>query len=193
MAPAPRSFAAEPLVQSLVRTVQRPVPLPARSALLLPGAEGISLVTHPYLPSAAQVRTYRAAATQAGCALPWTVLAGIGGVVSDHGRRPPGPLLDGRRGVLMTDSDQGRYDGSRTLDGPVGPLGLLPWTFARLAPRAADPHRLRDAALAAGRFLCAQGHLTRADGLRAALTAYDPQPGFAVAVLAVAWRLRAGR
>lgn len=111
-----------------------------------------------------------------GCHLSWVALAGIGSVESDHGRyggatllpdgrsRPPviGVALDGHGVAAIADSDGGGLDGDAVHDRAIGPMQFLPSTW-RLWPSdgdgdgRADPFVLADAALAAGRYLCAAG------------------------------------
>jgi membrane-bound lytic murein transglycosylase B len=115
-----------------------------------------------------------------GCRLSWSTLAGIGRAESDHGRfggasvdadgvaRPRiiGIPLDGTSGVReIRDSDGGRVDGDVTYDRAVGPMQFLPTTWARYGADGngdgvRDPHQLDDAALAAARYLCADGRDT---------------------------------
>ena len=84
---------------------------------------------------------YRAAATamakqDPGCGLPWTALAGVGRIESNHGRSadaqlsvrgdisPPiiGVPLDGKNGTaLVPDTDQ-TVDGDTVVDQAVGPM-----------------------------------------------------------------------
>ncbi|WP_233159152.1 lytic transglycosylase domain-containing protein [Pseudonocardia sp. MH-G8] len=114
------------------------------------------------------------------CGLSWITLAGIGRVESDHGRyggaevdadgvaRPRiiGVPLDGSPGVReIRDTDTGRFDGDTTFDRAVGPMQFLPGTWERYgadgnADGVRDPHQLDDAALAAARYLCADGRDT---------------------------------
>ncbi|GAB1512711.1 lytic murein transglycosylase [Actinophytocola sp. KF-1] len=112
-----------------------------------------------------------------GCHLSWATLAGIGRVESNHGRyggarlnddgRPSkaiiGVPLDGSAGVqAIADTDGGRYDGDPTHDRAVGPMQFIPSTWQRWTADAnldgiGDPQQIDDAALAAGRYLCAGG------------------------------------
>jgi membrane-bound lytic murein transglycosylase B len=113
--------------------------------------------------------------TQPGCHLSWATLAGIGRIESNHGRyggvqlgsdgRPSKPIigvpLDGSAGVkTITDTDGGRYDGDATHDRAVGPMQFIPstwrkWTSDANLDGTGDPQQIDDAALAAGRYLCA--------------------------------------
>ena len=112
------------------------------------------------------------------CRLSWATLAGIGRVESHHGLingsrlgadgRAAKPIigvpLDGSPGVkAIKDTDGGRFDGDVTWDRAVGPMQFIPGTWLRYAARASgdgnppDPQNVDDAALAAARYLCADG------------------------------------
>jgi membrane-bound lytic murein transglycosylase B len=130
-----------------------------------------------------------------GCRLSWVTLAGIGRVESAHGRfngsevapdgrlpRPIiGPVLDGSPGVqTVLDTDGGGLDGDTTWDHALGPMQLLPSTWARWAARAtgdgatADPQNMDDSALTAARYLCSGGaDLSTADGWWGAVLNYN--------------------
>ena len=107
---------------------------------------GLAGLRHPDIPPVAMT-AYLAAAVggpaPAGCTVPWSLLAGVGKVESDHGRiggRVPGPdgvvtppvlgiPLDGRPGVAaVADSDGGALDGDTTWDRAVGPM-RSPWVL----------------------------------------------------------------
>jgi hypothetical protein len=114
------------------------------------------------------------AASQPGCQLRWTTLAGIGKIESAHGQdhsvlapdgtaMPPimGAPLDGQGGrMAIRDTDGGRIDSDRTWDHAVGPMQFIPSTWATYGADAdgngvADVNNVNDAALAAARYLCA--------------------------------------
>lgn len=117
------------------------------------------------------------AASQPGCHLSWTLLAGIGQVESDNGQyggavvltngdTSPhilGPVLNGTGGVgAIRDTDGGRFDGDPIWDRAVGPMQFIPGTWAAYGADGngdgiSDPNNIDDAALAAGRYLCAGG------------------------------------
>ncbi|HWC82544.1 MAG TPA: murein transglycosylase [Pseudonocardiaceae bacterium] len=118
------------------------------------------------------------AAGAPACHLSWTMLAGVGWVESQHGEwhgdsvtatgeeATPiiGPALDGSAGMQkIGDTDHGRLDGDTVWDHAVGPMQFLPATWLVWGVRAsgdgkpADPQDIDDAALTAGRYLCAQG------------------------------------
>ncbi|WP_112471070.1 lytic transglycosylase domain-containing protein [Streptomyces triticisoli] len=114
------------------------------------------------------------ARTAPGCRLRWQLLAAIGQVESGQargGRVTPdgttvtpilGPRLDGGAFASIRDTDGGAYDGDVVYDRAVGPMQFIPSTWARWGTDGngdgrADPNNIYDAALAAGRYLCAGG------------------------------------
>ncbi|MFA3874061.1 lytic murein transglycosylase [Streptomyces sp. MMCC 100] len=142
------------------------------------------------------LRAYRAAETAVGrtdpgCRLPWELLAAIGKVESGQARggavdrngttlsRITGPPLDGRGFALIRDTDGGAHDGDTVYDRAVGPMQFLPSTWARWGADGngdgrADPNNVFDAALAAGRYLCAGDRdLGRAADLDRAILSYN--------------------
>ncbi|MFJ1791053.1 lytic transglycosylase domain-containing protein [Kitasatospora griseola] len=160
----------------------RTLPQPPLPVVGLPGsgAETLALqgLGNARLPSTVFDAYRRAeaslAASSPGCHLPWQLLAAIGEVESgqaDGGRvdatgttyRPIlGPVLDGNGFAAIADTDGGRYDGSAVWDRAVGPMQFIPSTWATWGADGngdgkADPNNIWDAALAAGRYLCAGG------------------------------------
>jgi hypothetical protein len=157
------------------------------------------------------LRAYREAAAwaagyDAGCRLPWTVLAGIGRIESNHGLfggpatrfspsgtvspRITGPPLDGNGVASIPDSDGGRWDGDTTWDRAVGPMQFLPGTWRSLGrdgngDGVADPGNLFDAAVSAAAYLCLSGggDLTDPARLRRAVYAYNHSWPYVDAVL----------
>jgi membrane-bound lytic murein transglycosylase B len=146
------------------------------------------------------------------CKLSWEVLAGIGYIESDHARSggsalsswsgiasPPiyGPLLDGSNGYpAIKDTDSGVLDGNSTYDRAVGPMQFLPSTWREYEESDSgtpNPQNIDDAALAAGRYLCATGaSLATPDGLIAAVYGYNHSFEYVQAVLSVALRYASG-
>lgn len=142
-----------------------------------------------------------------GCRLTWPTLAGIGWVESRHGTllggvaddagvvlpRVLGPALDGSPGrARLSDTDGGMLDGDPVHERAVGPLQFLPATWAVLGADGdgdgrPDPDDLDDAALAAGRHLCAGGaDLTTAEGWSRAVHRYNHSEAYVRDVLSAA-------
>ncbi len=138
------------------------------------------------------------------CDIPWTLIAGIGRVESDHGRnggsslradgeaRPAilGPVLDGSDGnAAITDTDHGRYDGNTRWDRAVGPMQFIPSTWATWGrdgngDATFDPENIFDSALAAADYLCASGgDLNTPDGAERAVLSYNHSPAYVLVVL----------
>jgi membrane-bound lytic murein transglycosylase B len=133
----------------------------------------------------------RLAGEAPGCRLRWQLLAAIGQVESGHagGGRvtadgttvPPilGPRLDGGAFALIRDTDGGAHDGDTVYDRAVGPMQFIPSTWARWGADGnddgrADPDNVFDAALSAGRYLCAGGaDLSVSGELDAAILGYN--------------------
>ncbi|MGX1883943.1 lytic transglycosylase domain-containing protein [Streptomyces sp. NPDC055287] len=110
--------------------------------------------------------------SQPGCRLPWQLLAAIGKVESGQARGGRvdangttltpilGPQLNGVGFANISDTDNGAYDGDSTHDRAVGPMQFIPSTWATWGQDGnddgrKDPNNVFDAALAAGRYLCA--------------------------------------
>jgi hypothetical protein len=137
-----------------------------------------------------------------GCGLRLQLLAAIGQVESGQargGRVLPdgtslspilGPRLDGNGFALIRDSDGGAYDGDTVYDRAVGPMQFIPSTWAHWGADGngdgrADPGNIFDAALAAGRYLCAGGRdLSEPAGLERAVLGYNHSAAYLRTVLA---------
>ena len=151
-------------------------------------------------------------AEQPGCGLGWNTLAGIGAIESAHGTHSGGNLdeagypqpairgipLDGTASAAIGDTDGGAWDGDATWDRAVGPLQFIPATWQRWGADGngdgvADPNQIDDAALAAGRYLCAAGEMTSATGWRRAIFSYNHLDSYVddVAAMANAYAARA--
>jgi hypothetical protein len=139
------------------------------SAVPAPGAALPASVFAAYRHAEAEL-----ARTAPGCRLRWQVLAAIGQVESGQARGGRvtadgttvapilGPRLDGGAFAVVGDTDGGAYDGDAAYDRAVGPMQFIPSTWARWGSDGngdgrADPDNVFDAALAAGRYLCAGG------------------------------------
>jgi membrane-bound lytic murein transglycosylase B len=189
------------------------------------GVIGLYAVGRLGLPSLAEGRipmvayeAYRTASAAApaiadGCAVDWTVLAGISQVEARHGRMDDdhrlaangdvlpeirGAALDGTRGTeAQADTDGGEFDGDPTWDRAMGPLQFIPTTWAELGrdgngDGVADPDNLYDAALTAAAHLCTRtpGDYSDRATLREALVGYNASGRYAEEVLGWVERYR---
>ncbi len=175
-----------------------------------------SLASHD-LPQAALTAYRDAAAVLAGtdpsCQLPWTLLAGIGRVESDHGRyggsvlasdgvsRPAiiGVALNGRGPVAaIHDTDGGRLDGDKVWDRAVGPMQFIPSTWAWAGRDGdgdgkANPNDIDDTALAAAAYLCSgSGSMLDDSAAKAAIFRYNPSDYYVALVQAFERGYRTG-
>jgi hypothetical protein len=133
------------------------------TAILLPVVVLVTVVAglgHLSAAASTDIPPEALAAYQAAVAycpgLPWTVLAGIGEVESDHGR-----------------SDAPGVHRGANAAGAEGPMQFLPATFAEYAVGPApSPYAMVDATVAAARLLCANG-ATAPDGLPRAIWSYN--------------------
>lgn len=154
---------------------------PYRTALpplRTPGGASARAVTGGALPASVFAAYRRAeeelARTAPGCRLRWQLLAAIGQVESGQARGGRvtadgttvtpilGPRLTGGAFAAVPDTDGGAYDGDAVYDRAVGPMQFIPSTWAHWGADGngdgrADPDNVYDAALAAGRYLCAGG------------------------------------
>ncbi|WP_435241629.1 lytic transglycosylase domain-containing protein [Streptomyces cucumeris] len=164
---------------------------PPSSELTLP-----TLVYRAYLN--AQTRVAR---SRPDCHLTWPVLAGIGRIESDHARGGAltatgdtvspivGPALNGSGFAAIRDTDDGRYDGDTRWDRAVGPMQFIPSSWAMWGSDGndddtANPHNMYDAALTAGRYLCADGRdLAEPAQLRSAILSYNNSAEYATTVM----------
>ncbi|MFD1824854.1 MULTISPECIES: lytic murein transglycosylase [Mumia] len=145
---------------------------------------------------------------QPTCTLGWTTLAAIGWVESQHGTidgnallpdgttRTPilGPALDGGDGVgaHRAQSEDTAAHGNAEWDQAVGPMQFIGSTWRRWGADGDDDGRtdrtdIDDAAYAAARYLCADGHdLATGPGWTAAVRSYNHSDAYVASVLATA-------
>ena len=150
----------------------------------------------------------RSAEVTPDCGLGWNTLAAIGLVESDHGSYggssigpdfqvfPPiyGVILDGGDTANIPDTDGGALDGNAQYDRAVGPMQLIPRTWASWPSDGngdgnGDPQNIADAAVAAANYLCnaSKGMNTDA-GWHAGIAAYNAGDGYLADVTAAAQR-----
>jgi membrane-bound lytic murein transglycosylase B len=175
-----------------------------------PGATVVPEGSDVAIPSLA-LRAYQNAASWAAgfsprSHLPWSVVAGIGRLESNHGRfkgsaarfsaagdvSPEilGPALDGRPGfAAIRDTDGGAWDRDRAWDRAVGPMQFIPSTWRSVGrdgnnDGTANPHNLFDAAMTTAAYLCASsGDLADPAQLRRAVFAYNHSMEYVANVL----------
>ncbi|MQA84100.1 MAG: hypothetical protein GEV03_05585 [Streptosporangiales bacterium] len=100
--------------------------------------------------------------------------------------------------ALISDTDGGSFDSDTSFDRAVGPMQFLPGTWRAVGADgnddgAADPGNLYDAALSAGRYLCAGPvNLNDPAQLRAAVYRYNQSSSYVDLVLALAAAYRNG-
>jgi hypothetical protein len=145
--------------------------------------------------------------TEAGrcTGLPWTVIAGISKVETDHGRfggsqiEPEGTVvpsiigiaLDGTNGTAaITDTDDGALDHDRVWDRAVGPFQFIPASWRLFGgdgngDEIADPNNIYDAVPAVVRHLCPDGVI---GDIGAAIYGYNNSAAYVSAVLEWAQR-----
>jgi hypothetical protein len=138
------------------------------------------------------------ASQQPGCHLPWWLLAGIGqiesgqadgGLVDAQGNTLVpilGPVLDGAGGTAGVSAPGGGWERA------VGPMQFLPSTWS-IWGDGGNPNNVYDAALAAGRYLCAGGgNLSSPAQQVAAVFSYNHSDSYVQQVLAWAYAYSGG-
>jgi hypothetical protein len=163
-----------------------------------PGDSGIPATVLAAYKKAAQTL----AASDRGCALRWELLAAIGKVESGQARggavdkegttlnRILGPVLNGSGYARIKDTDGGRFDDDAKFDRAVGPMQFIPSTWSRWGADGngdgrSDPDNIHDAALAAGKYLCAgERELSVKGDMDRAILSYNNSRAYLRTVLA---------
>jgi len=108
------------------------------------------------------------------CHIPWSLLASIGRIESNHARGGQvdargntvphilGPVLNGGGFAAIRDTDGGRLDDDARWDRAVGSMQFIPSTWEQYASDGnndgvSSPHNIYDATVAAGKYLCSGG------------------------------------
>ncbi|TCN27537.1 membrane-bound lytic murein transglycosylase B [Kribbella orskensis] len=186
--------------------------------MVLSGAPVIRTLGESGIPAVA-LRAYkqaeaRLAVSDPGCGVPWTVLAAIGRVESNHGRfggaqlredgsatrRIRGIPLDGRPNVaLIRDSDGGALDGDTVYDRAVGPMQFIPSTWRAVNADGngdgfGNPNNMFDAAQGAAQYLCTgTSNLRNPAQAAQAVRRYNNADSYVRVVLALARMYQTGR
>ena len=154
----PRNSAPSPALVDHALNLEKSAADPAAMANLAPGPLGIPGIVLQAYRRAQQIM----AAQQPSCHLPWWLLAGIGevesgqadgGFVGAQGNTLTpilGPVLDGANGTAALPASGGGWQRA------IGPMQFLPSTWSTWGG-GGNPNNVYDAALAAGRYLCAGG------------------------------------
>jgi hypothetical protein len=141
-----------------------------------------------------------------GCHLPWTLVAAIGRVESNHGRfggnalnsqgvAVPGiygPRLDGVNTAKIADTDAGAFDGDGAFDRAVGPMQFIPGTWRAMGvdgdgDGVRNPQDIDDAAMSTAVYLCSGNtDLSNASDLNAAVLRYNHSQQYVDLVVSIA-------
>jgi hypothetical protein len=199
---------------------KQPIPEPAN--IPVPGVVGhgvdpgeqptqvVSGLSRNGIPTAA-LKAYSRAQQVMGqvdpaCNLPWTLVAAIGRVESNHGRfggnsltsqgvAVPGifgPRLDGVNTARISDTDAGKFDGDGAFDRAVGPMQFIPGTWRAMGvdgdgDGVKNPQDIDDAAMSAAVYLCAgKTDLSKPSDLNAAVLRYNHSQQYVDLVLSIA-------
>jgi hypothetical protein len=140
------------------------------------------------------------------CKLPWTLVAAIGRVESNHGRfggnalttngvAVPGiygPRLDGSSTARISDTDAGKLDGDAAFDRAVGPMQFIPGTWQSMGVDGdgdgiKNPQDIDDAAMSTAVYLCSgDTNLSDAGDLNQAVLRYNHSQSYVDLVVSIA-------
>jgi hypothetical protein len=140
------------------------------------------------------------------CHLPWTLVAAIGRVESNHGRFGGnslnaqgvaipgifGPRLDGVNTAKISDTDAGAFDGDGAFDRAVGPMQFIPGTWRAVGvdgdgDGVRNPQDIDDAAMSTAVYLCSgKTDLSDPNDLNAAVLRYNHSQQYVDLVISIA-------
>ncbi|MET0822691.1 MAG: lytic transglycosylase domain-containing protein [Aeromicrobium sp.] len=189
---------------------QAPAGVPAGVDQKAGAAGTVATLSTNGIPSSA-LAAYRRAETLLGkadkaCHLPWTLVAAIGRVESNHGRSNGNSLdtdgiaqpgiygvpLDGNDGrAKIGDTDSGSLDKNSVYDLAVGPMQFIPGTWKAVGvdsdgDGSKNPQSINDAATSAGIYLCAgEGDMSKASDAAAAVKRYNNSDAYVDLVLKI--------
>jgi membrane-bound lytic murein transglycosylase B len=147
-----------------------------------------------------------------GCQLPWTLVAAIGRVESNHGRHGGnvlnssgvavpgiyGPRLDGINTAKINDTDAGQFDNDSAFDRAVGPMQFIPGTWRAMGvdgdgDGVRNPQDIDDAAMSTAVYLCSGNtNLSNAADLNQAVLRYNHSQSYVDLVISIAKAYAAG-
>jgi hypothetical protein len=147
-----------------------------------------------------------------GCQLPWTLIAAIGRVESNHGRHGGnklnssgvavpgiyGPRLDGISTAKINDTDAGQFDNDSAFDRAVGPMQFIPGTWRAMGvdgdgDGVRNPQDIDDAAMSTAVYLCSGNtNLSNAADLNQAVLRYNHSQSYVDLVISIAKAYAAG-
>src|SRR5262245_16737895 len=190
------------------------VPVPGEVGNGLPNdvqtTQVISGLARNGIPQAALIAYARAQQVMAqvdrGCNLPWTLVAAIGRVESNHGRHGGnvlradgvavpgilGPVLNGAGAARISDTDGGSLDGDAAFDRAVGPMQFIPGTWRAVGvdgdgDGTKNPQDIDDAAMSTAVYLCAgDTNLADPSDLNAAILRYNHSQAYVDMVIRIA-------
>jgi hypothetical protein len=147
-----------------------------------------------------------------GCQLPWTLVAAIGRVESNHGRHGGnmlngsgvavpgiyGPRLDGISTAKINDTDAGQFDNDSAFDRAVGPMQFIPGTWRAMGvdgdgDGVRNPQDIDDAAMSTAVYLCSGNtNLSNAADLNQAVLRYNHSQSYVDLVISISKAYAAG-